>query len=313
MPLFAIFSAIAPVFALILAGHVVRRTLVGEAEFWAGADRIAYWVLLPALLFNKISTMQVSAEFIGPFALVINAGFFAAFVYALLASRMFAFPGPVASSVVQGAARHNTFIALAVVEGLLGAAGQASAYLASSILIPVTNIAVVIAIVLLHHGGQKTTGLGRAIVRDIVRNPLLIAVATGFLFNVAGAGELPVLHDMTDLLGRAALPLVLLSIGAGIRSDGLSASLAPIAVATVGKMLVFPLAIFIAARAMGLGETPASVAMIYGSCATATSSYALARQMGGDAPLAAAIVTLQTLASIVTIPAAILITRYAFT
>lgn len=291
----------------------MRRTLVEAAEFWAGADRIAYWVLLPALLFDKISTMQVSAEFVGPFALVINAGFFAAFVFAILASRVFAFPGPVASSVVQGAARHNTFIALAVVEGLLGAAGQASAYLASSMLIPVTNIAVVVAIVLLHRGGQKTTGLGRAIARDIVRNPLLIAVAAGLLFNLAGIGKLPVLHAMTDLLGRAALPLVLLSIGASIRPEGFSASLAPIAVAGVGKMLVFPLAIFISARWVGLAETPASVAMIYGSCATATSSYALARQMGGDAPLAAAIVTLQTLASFVTIPAAILITRHAFT
>lgn len=311
-PLSAIFSAIAPVFALILAGHVVRRTVVGEADFWAGADRIAYWVLLPSLLFNKISTMQVSAEFIGPFALVINAGFVAAFVFAIVASRVFAFPGPVASSVVQGAARHNTFIALAVVEGLLGAAGQASAYLASSILIPITNISVVIAIVLLHRGGQQTTGLARAITRDIVRNPLLIAVAAGFIFNVAGAGKLPVLHAMTDLLGRAALPLVLLSIGASIKPDGFNASLTPIAVATVGKMLVFPLAVFITARWMGLAEVPASVAMIYGSCATATSSYALARQMGGDAPLAAAIVTLQTLASFITIPAAILVTRYAF-
>ena len=72
------------------------------------------------------------------------------------------------------------------------------------------------------------------------------------------------------------------------------------------------LAVFITARWMGLAEVPASVAMIYGSCATATSSYALARQMGGDAPLAAAIVTLQTLASFITIPVAILVTRYAF-
>lgn len=290
----------------------MRRTLVEAAEFWAGADRIAYWVLLPALLFNKISTMQVSAEFVGPFAFVIIAGFFAAFAFAIAASRLLGFPGPVASSVVQGAARHNTFIALAVTEGLLGPAGQASAYLASSILIPITNIAIVVAIVLLHRGGVASAGLGRSIARDLVRNPLLIAVTAGLVFNVAGGGGLPILHAMTDLLGRAALPLVLLSIGASIRLEELGAAMTPIAVATAGKMLVFPLTIFIAARLAGLAEVPASVAMIYGACATATSSYALARQMGGDAPLAAAIVTLQTLASFLTIPAAILITRYAF-
>ena len=77
-------------------------------------------------------------------------------------------------------------------------------------------------------------------------------------------------------------------------------------------MVVFPAVILACAMLVGLGLVPASVAMIYGSCATATSSYALARQMGGDAPLAATIVTLQTLMSFLTIPLAIAITRAAF-
>lgn len=295
-----------------MLGHVIRRTLVGVPEFWGGVDRLAYWVLLPALLFAKISTMQIAAGFVGPFAAVIAGGFFAAFFFALVVSLMLGFPGPVASSVVQGASRHNTFIALAVSERLFGPLGQASAYLASSILIPITNVAVVVAIVFLHQTRQTQPSLGRAILRDIVRNPLLIAVGAGLLFNALHLGGLPVLHDMTDLLGRAALPLVLLSIGAGIRLDGLRASMPPIIVATIGKMIVFPLAILALSLAFGLDLVPASVAMIYGACATATSSYALARQMGGDAPLAATIVTLHTLLSVLTIPAAIALTRMAF-
>ncbi|MFN3869374.1 MAG: AEC family transporter [Hyphomicrobiaceae bacterium] len=307
-----IVAAIVPVFALIVFGQVVRRTLVDHAEFWSGADRLTYWVLLPALLYSKIATMQVSADFVGPFALVVIAGFAAAFVFALVAAKAMRMPGPVASSVVQGAARHNTFIALAVTERVFGAAGQASAYLASSILIPITNVAVVVAIVMLHQAATSTGALTRAIARDLARNPFIISVGAGIAVNALGIGAIPVVHDMADLLGRAALPIVLLSIGAGIKLDGLSASVVPIAVATAGKMLVFPLAIFLVAIWQGLGVVPASVAMVYGSCATATSSYALARQMGGDAPLAAAIVTLQTLLSFLTIPVAIEIARAAF-
>lgn len=307
-----IVAAIVPVFALIMFGQFVRRTLVDQPEFWAGADRLTYWVLLPALLYSKIATMQVSADFVGPFAIVVVAGFAAAFVFAIVVAKALGMPGPVASSVVQGAARHNTFIALAVTERLFGAAGQASAYLASSILIPITNVAVVVAIVMLHQVATSTGALVRAITRDLARNPFIISVGAGIAVNALGIGAIPVLHDMADLLGRAALPLVLLSIGAGIKLEGLSASVMPIAVATVGKMLVFPLAIFVVATWQGLGVVPASVAMVYGSCATATSSYALARQMGGDAPLAAAIVTLQTLLSFLTIPLAIEITRAAF-
>jgi len=308
-PLTTVFAAIAPVFALVLAGHVIRRTVVDHAEFWGGVDRVAYWVLLPSLLFNKISTMELSAGFVGPYAIVVTGGFVGAFVFALVVSLLMGFPGPVASSVVQGASRHNTFIALATTERLFGAAGQASAYLASSILIPITNIAVVVAMVMLHRNKSTSPSLGRAIVRDIVRNPLLVAVVVGLAFNFAGVGKVPVLHDMTDLLGRAALPMVLLSIGAAIRLDGLRASIPPVAVSTAGKMIVFPLVILVLAQLFGLGLVPASVAMIYGAAATATSSYALARQMGGDAPLAATIVTIQTLLCFLTIPLAVEITR----
>lgn len=295
-----------------VVGQVIRRTLVDVPEFWSGVDRLAYWVLLPSLLFAKISTMQLGAEFVGAFAVTVTAGFVAAFAFATVASLMAGFDGPVASSVVQGASRHNTFIALAVTERLFGPVGQASAYLASSILIPITNVAVVVAIVLLHSSTTTNPSLGRAVVRDIVRNPLLIAVGAGLIFKALGLGGLPILHDMADLLGRAALPLVLLSIGAGIKLEGLRASIPPIVVATIGKMVVFPAVILASAMLVGLGLVPASVAMIYGSCATATSSYALARQMGGDAPLAATIVTLQTLMSFLTIPLAIAITRAAF-
>lgn len=295
-----------------MLGHVVRRHVATEDAFWNGVDRIAYWLLLPALLFNKIAAMKVTAEFVGPFAFVLLSGFAAAFAFAIIGSRMLGLPGPVASSVTQGASRHNTFIALAVTEGLFGAAGQASAYLASSILIPVTNIAVVIAIVVLHQTAVGAMSVTRAILRDIVRNPLLIAVALGTLFNVAGLGGLPILMETTDLLGRAALPLVLLSIGASIRLDGLRAAVLPLALATAGKMLVFPLVVLAALLWQGLSLVPASVALIYASCATATSSYALARLMGGDAPLAATIVTVQTLLSAVTIPAAIVLARLIF-
>lgn len=305
----AIFAAIAPVFALVLAGHVIRRLVVDHHEFWNGVDRLAYWVLLPALLFSKIWMMQISADFVGPYAIVVIGGFVAAFVFAIVVSRLLGFPGPVASSVVQGSSRHNTFIALAATESLFGPLGQASAYLASSILIPITNVCVVIAIILLHRQNDSTPNLGRAIAREVSRNPFLIAVMLGLLFNMSGVGKVPVLYDMTELLGRAALPMVLLSIGAAIRLDGLRASTTPLAVAVSGKMLVFPAVILLLAYMLQIGAVPASVAMIYGSAATATSSYALARQMGGDAPLAATIVTLQTLLSFLTIPIAITITR----
>ena len=296
-----IIGAIAPVFALIVLGQVLWRTMLPGSEFWSTSDRLTYWVLFPALLFNKISTAELGAQFIGPYALVLVGGFAAAVAFALMIARLSGLPGPVASSVLQGSARHNTFIALAVAERLYAAKGLAIAALASSILIPITNVVVVVAMVMLHPS-RKDGRLVATILGDLARNPLIIGVLAGVLVNLAGLARTPLLHEATDLLGRAALPIVLLSIGASIRFGEMSAATRPILMAMAGKLVVFPLVVLALVRLTGLTGTPASIALIFGSVATASSAYALARQMGGDAPLMAAIVTLQTLVSFLTMP-----------
>jgi len=301
-----IIGAIAPVFAVIVLGHVLWRTMLPGGEFWASCDKLTYRVLFPALLFNKISTTELNADFVGPYAAVLVGGFVAATAFALVAGRLAGLPGPVASSVLQGAARHNSFIALAVAERLYAAKGLAVGALASSILIPITNVTIVIAMVMLHP--SKNDGrIGRMILADLARNPLIIAVALGVLVNWAGFGRTPVVHEVTDLLGRAALPIVLLSIGSSIRLGDMTAGLMPIALAVAGKLAVFPLAILTLIWATGLDGVPAQVALIFGSVATASSAYALARQMGGDAPLMAGIVTVQTLVSFLTMPLTLLV------
>lgn len=300
-----IIGAIAPVFALIVLGHVLWRTLLTAPEFWSTCDKLTYWVLFPALLFNKISTTALNADFIGPYALVLIGGFVVAAMFALGSARFIGLPGAATSSVLQGSARHNTFIALAVAERLFGGAGLAIAALASSILIPITNVVVVVTMVVLHPS-RSDGRVATAILRDVARNPLIIGVLVGVLVNILGLGRMPVLHETTDLLGRAALPIVLLSIGASIRVREIGATPSPIAIALIGKLLVFPLAILALVWLTGLTGVPASIALIFGSVATASSAYALARLMGGDAPLMASIVTLQTLVSFVTMPLTLL-------
>jgi malonate transporter and related proteins len=55
----------------------------------------------------------------------------------------------------------------------------------------------------------------------------------------------------------------------------------------------------------GLTESNLVVVTICSAVPTASSAYVLARQMGGDAPLLAQIITLQTILAAVTMPIAI--------
>lgn len=295
--------AIAPIFAIIALGYVLRRGGIPSFEFWNLNDKLVYWVLMPSLLFNKMSTAAFDASLVGEYAAVILGSFAFAATLGLIGPRLFGFSKPVASSVLQGAARHNTFIALAVSERLFGAEGLALAALGAAMLIPTTNVLIVSLMVGLT-SEAKGARIATAILRDLARNPLLIAVALGVVWNLSqdGVGA-PVLDDVTRILGAAALPIMLMCVGANLRVRAMALSLGPLALSAVFKLVAFPLAVIFLARVVGLSETQTMVALIFGAAPTASSAYTLARQMGGDAPLMAAIVTVQTGIAFLTLPA----------
>ncbi|MFZ1767902.1 MAG: AEC family transporter [Caldilinea sp.] len=298
----AIFLSIAPIFLLLVLGYWLRRGGIPSVEFWNLNDRLVYWVLFPALLFNNTSTIKLSGDLLSSFAVVIYTGFGSAVLFALVSSRLGKLRGATASSVLQGAARHNSFIALAVAERLLGAEGLALASLVTALLIPVTNITVVTLMVTMIRGGGDQRTVLRAVLRDLVRNPLLIAVFLGIAVNLLGVTPIPVIHDMAKILGAAALPIMLLCVGANIRLRAMTSAGLPVLLSVLGKMVVFPAMLLVAAHFVDLSHTALLVLLFYGAAPTAASAYTLARQMGGDAPTMATIITVQTALSFVTLP-----------
>ena len=303
-----ILLSIAPIFLLIVLGYGLRRRVFTSVEFWATADRMVYWLLFPALLFFKTSTIDLSGALVRNFAVVIYCAFGAAVLFALIAARFTSLDQPAATSVLQGAARHNTFIALGAAERLYGSEGLALAALVAALQIPITNITVVTLMVTMLSGrGRKDVVW--AVLRDLARNPLLIGVVLGLGVNVLGIAPIPVLHDLAGVLGDAALPIMLLCVGANIRVRAMGAAPAATVLSMVGKMAVFPTTVFFVGQLTGLAGLPLQVALLFGAVPTAASAYTLARQLGGDAPLMASIITLQTAAAFLTLPLTVALTN----
>ena len=296
-----ILLSIAPIFVLIVLGHLLRRYNIPSLEFWNVNDKLVYWVLFPALLFHKVSTISLSGAQVVPHALVMYGALACALLFALVAARLARYAGPLASSLMQGCARHNTFIALAVSERLFGLEGLAVAALTTALLLPITNICVVTLMVAMIRGGGEG-GVARAIARDLARNPLLLAVLAGIAWNAAGIGALPVVHDVAQILGDAALPVMLLCVGANIHVRAMAAVLGPLLLSMIGRMAVFPAVVIVLALALDLPPAAALVALVYGAVPTAPGGFTLARQMGGDAPVMAGMITLQTAVAFVTLP-----------
>ena len=298
-----IFLAIAPVIVIIMMGYSLRRGNILSIEFWNFNDSLVYRILMPALFFAKISTADLSGN-LGDYAFLLYAGFFAAIFCGWFLGREI--QAPQASSLMQGSARFNTFIGLAIAEAVYGTKGLQFAILGSALLVPIVNVTVVSLM------ARQLGSSGKSILIELVKNPLILSICAGVLFNLTGLNEVAVLHEIARILGNAALPIMLLSVGANLKLRGLSGSRKIIGFSMIGKFLINPIAVIFAALVLNTDPLFIQVALIFAALPTGVASYTLAREMQGDAPLMAAIITIQTLLSFIILPLTLLLGQVVF-
>ena len=142
----------------------------------------------------------------------------------------------------------------------------------------------------------------RAILSEIARNPLLGSMLIGVAVNLLDIPVPVFLAQAAVFLGDAALPLLLMSIGASLRFAAIRSNAAPLALAVAAKIIVFPMTLVLIGVMVGLGPLALAVLAAVGAAPTASSTYTLATELGGDAQLMAEIVSLQTLASAMSLP-----------
>ncbi|KIZ36555.1 MULTISPECIES: AEC family transporter [Rhodopseudomonas] len=298
-----VFGALVPVFLLIVLGYVLRRVLLKQDLMWTGLEHLVYYVLFPALLVDTLSRANLASA---PIAGVGGALLLAVIAMAALClalrpwlARGFNVDGPAFSSVFQGSTRWQTFVALSVAGNLWGDRGITLASVAMVAMIPLLNVLAVW--VLAHYAAPQRMSWPKLLLA-IIRNPLIWACIVGLAINLS---HLPVpgpLHEFADALGRCSLALGLLLVGAGLHLEGLRRPRAAAGLTVVLKLVLLPLMAIGCGHAFGLSGVDLAIVACCASVPSASNGYILARQMGGDAPLLAQILTMQTILAVVTMP-----------
>jgi predicted permease len=294
-----------PIFLVIFLGKILQLTLVKSADVWDGISKISYWVLFPAFLFFEMAKIDLGSPAIFTYSLSLIMGFFAATTFAYVVGRLTKENNSALTSVIQGAGRHNTFIGLAVAGQLFGGTGATIGTLATAALVPLSNVVAVVmmAFMLNNQAGKRRT------IQDIVRNPIILSIAAGLIFNTFDLDREFVVYQFSELLGRATLPTLLLVIGANLRFAGVKPHVLPSLISITAKMLVFPAVTLLGSDNFGLSPEMTVIAVIFAACPTSTAAFPLAKQMGGDAPLMATIISIQTALAVIAIPIAILLAQ----
>lgn len=291
--------ALIPIFGVIALGWALRRTGLVARDLWGGINRLSYQALLPALLFATISRADYAGLPAGGFIAAAMGGFVIMGLIAL-ALRPLPISGPSYTSLFQGGVRWNGFVLLALAPAVFGAEGAALAALVFAPTVPIVNI-MCVAVLSVWGRSAVPPDLGRVVMR-ILTNPLILGCLAGAAANALGVFQTGAVADTIDLAGRAALPLILLCIGAGLDFSALRAQPGLLALAVALKLIVAPLVFYAMGLALGMEGVALAVLVGIGATPGAAAAYVLAREMGGDSELTAGHVTATTLLSALALP-----------
>lgn len=292
-------TALIPVFLLIVMGFVLKQRRWVDDAFWAPAERMTYYLFFPALLIGAGVRADLSGEQVWPMALSLFSATLIVALASIALKPVLGLKDAAFTSFFQGSIRPNTYVGVSVALLMYGDAGVALLSVAILAVVPMVNL---IAVTVMVRWGDahadartpKKAALG------IARNPLVLACLIGFGLNALGVSMPPIVGPLLDILGRAALPVALLAVGAGLDLPDLKANAATAAQASALKLIALPALTWMLAAAQGMSGLPFQMAVLYACLSGSASSYVLAREMGGDAPLMAGIITATTLAAMAT-------------
>ena len=297
------FNSLLPIFALIALGFTLRKINIVPAEQWRGVELICFWLLFPSLLITTLSSAELSFGALAPFAASLLALIVIMSILVWLLrvplNRFWNVEGPAFTSVFQTSTRWHGFIALAIVDDLFGAYGLATLAIAFVVMVPYINVA---NILVLATYGNKQKASPRMVVSAVLKNPLIIGIAIGISLNLFNIVLPKPLFSTLDLLGRGALGMSLLAMGAGISWIAIKSSGKEVVLASFFRLLLSPLVAAVLGTMFGVTGNDFMILVIASAVPTAVNGFILARTMGGDAELYAATSSAQVLISFLTLP-----------
>ena len=296
--------ALLPIAFLIALGACLKHRQFLADTFWAQAERLAYYVLLPCLFFHGLATAKLDGVPIQSMVSVLILSTVVVSLMLLGARVLITRDNAAFTSVFQGGIRFNNYVGVSAAAGLFGVQGVALAAVANAAIVPTVNILCVLVFARFGSSGRMTFS---KVLKQLALNPLVLACFAGGLIQVLGWG-LPVgIEPMLKALGQASLPLGLLCVGAALEFGSIKQWLRPVGYSSLVKFLVMPLVTLGACHLFRLEGKAAIAALLFQALPTASSSYIMARQLGGDAPLMAGIIACQTLLAGVALPLVIVV------
>ena len=298
-----------PGFGVIALGYGAAAAGLLRRETGEALSEFVFVIAIPVLVFRTL----ISAGFDegAPWALWIP--YFAVFgvmwvIGTLVTRRLFG--RDARAGVVGGmstAYGNTVLVGIPLALAAYGDAGAVGIALIIALHLPILMTASAILIVVAERkdGVSKAEPGSRAIIHglgvNLVRNPIMIALALGALWKLTGLplGGLP--GDLVDRIAGIASTIALFSMGMSLRNYGIRGNVRAGLVLAALKLLLMPALIFLAVRyVVPMPAVWAKAAVIAAACPTGVNAYVVATRFRTGEALASNALTISTACAVLT-------------
>jgi len=300
-------SVTAPVFSMLFLGVALKRFGLIDTGFINTASTLVFRGTLPTLLFLGIIKADLSTA--------LQPALLLYFVLATLGCFLLAWgwsvlrcPEADRGIYTQGAFRgNNGIVGLALATSMYGDYGLSVGAVLGGVVILSYNV--LSAIILAMYSPQAKTDVW-SLSKSIATNPLIVGVLLAIPF-AAWQISLPAwLLTSGGYFAQMSLPLALICIGATLTLDSLRQGSGVAVSSSLMKVFWLPLLATLGAGLCGFRGADLGILFLYFVSPTAAASFVMAKAVGGNAQLAAAIIVITTLASVVSTNLGLLVLQW---
>lgn len=296
-----IFQHILPIFLNIFLGAVVKRNWLKSEEFWRNLEKLFFFILLPAGIFHYVFNATLNFLDQIKLILILITTSVIIILFLLLYKKYYKVSAAEFTSIFQGSIRFNNVIFVSFGGSLLSEASMSILAIIATYMIIFTNVASVVMFNIYVPSQDKNTskyGIYYKPITKILYNPIIIATVVACIFNYLDIKIYTYFSKFLYNLGHSAFTLGVIIIGASLKFTIKKRHISHVVVATVSKLLVFPIITLILLKIFNISSAEKEVALMYSTMPCALSAYVLSKQSGGDHESMAAIVTTSTIFSL---------------
>jgi predicted permease len=294
-----------PFILLAALGIFLKRRGMISDNFITQGNKVVFYFAIPTTIFRSIHRADLSEVLDMPFLLFNSIWLIVFFLGTWIFAYKLMRDKNSVSSFVNSAYRSSLSVVAPPLLALMFYVGNhpgvdpdiyAKGILAVSVLL-ILSYATASVLFAVHDPNTKKAGsIAFNILKSIAKNPVVIGVVLGLVFNVLMNTfdfELPVFASNTvNALAGLVMPLAMICVGGNLTFHGFDAKFKYVVVSVVVKLLVMPVASVIVAYLFGFRGSDLTIIMILNALPMAVGAYVMQAELGGDTYIGASVLML---------------------